>query len=423
MFESFLTTTSSEGLSALGTREQRSYELITETLRERLGDAHAALFGEPVATEHGDSYDWYAPLPGKASRLDDLDEDAREAARRRLERLREDIRALAARIAASGDANDLRLSEALENALNVPGEDHVYVVQTDEGPQPVLTSWAWTGDARRSQRGVLTGVDPRRKTAAATVAAASAPEPARPRRRPPARLAWLPWLLGLGWLLLAAMLAWIVLLLIQPCAVRGPAWLSFCPAPPTMADAGRASTIALQDQVDQLERRLAIADRACQPLPPPPPPPPPPEPAVEPAPPPEPPRESAIDRRLRRAGATRGDLNFSLIWNGPYDLDLAVTCPTGAQIWFRRKKACNGRLDVDSNANRVINSPVENIYYNSPGDGVYRVQVTLYKKRGRAANTSFQLRIRDGERTRTLRGRLGRSGQTWTTTYNYAGQQ
>jgi predicted AAA+ superfamily ATPase len=46
MFEAHLATTSSDGLSALGSREQRSWELLSETLRERLGPAHAALLAD-----------------------------------------------------------------------------------------------------------------------------------------------------------------------------------------------------------------------------------------------------------------------------------------------------------------------------------------------------------------------------------------
>jgi hypothetical protein len=131
MFEAFLTTTSSEGLRALGSAPQRSFELITGTVRARLGNAHAALFAEPVATEFGDRFDWYATLPGKARRLADLPEPEAEALRATRDALAADIRSLAAEIAASGAPDDLRLSEALTNALVVPDDNHVWAIGPD----------------------------------------------------------------------------------------------------------------------------------------------------------------------------------------------------------------------------------------------------------------------------------------------------
>ncbi|MBL3580564.1 hypothetical protein [Rhodovulum visakhapatnamense] len=123
MFEALIVTTSSAGLTALGSREQRSYELIADTVRDRLGPDHAALFAEPVATEQGDRYDWYAPVPGRVRRLDALIPEERGALLQRLEALRADIGALADEIGAEGSPAAERLSEALRNALQVPGED------------------------------------------------------------------------------------------------------------------------------------------------------------------------------------------------------------------------------------------------------------------------------------------------------------
>ncbi|MGC9419993.1 MAG: hypothetical protein ACP5EN_13585, partial [Rhodovulum sp.] len=55
---------------------------------------------------------------------------------------------------------------------------------------------------------------------------------------------------------------------VPACAVKGPSWLSFCPAPPAEASAEAARTRLLQDEIDRVERQIAIADRACQPAPP-----------------------------------------------------------------------------------------------------------------------------------------------------------
>src|SRR5690606_11530284 len=122
MFEAFLVTSSSEGLRALGQKEQRSYELIIDAVRDRLGEQHALLFGEPVPTQHGDQYDWYAPLVGKAERLSDLGPDQQAAARTVLDRLVADISVIAAKLRESHNLDDLRLGEALDNAVRVPAD-------------------------------------------------------------------------------------------------------------------------------------------------------------------------------------------------------------------------------------------------------------------------------------------------------------
>ncbi|MCB2135097.1 MAG: hypothetical protein KDE08_04000 [Rhodobacteraceae bacterium] len=429
MFEAFLATTSSEGLSALGMREQRSYELISDTVRDQLGPDHAALFGEPVATAHGDRYDWYAAMEGRARKLQSLSEEEQAKARETLGKLTGDIRALAEKLGEKGSADDQRLSEALSNALEVPGEDFIFVVEVKEGDgtrlQPVLINWAWVSDEQRAVRGVLTGASkpatprpPVRAAApvAATGAAASAPVAAAAVARD-----WtgpLRWLLLLGWLLLALMLAAIILLMVRPCALNGPSWLSFCTAAPLPDDGEVARGRVLQDMIAQVEQRIAIADRACQPAPPPPPP------AVEPTvvPAPEPPA-SDIENRLDRAGALRGDLTISLAWNSRADLDLSVTCPRGQSIWYRNREICNGRLDVDSNArrNNLRNDPVENIFFNTPAGGRYNIKVTLFDPHGTSVSQPFELLIRTRDDSRVERGVVTGKGGVWSTQYNYAG--
>ncbi|MBK5923303.1 hypothetical protein CCR90_05820 [Rhodovulum sulfidophilum] len=413
MFEALIVTTSSAGLTAIGSREQRSYELIADTLRDRLGSDHAALFAEPVATEQGDRYDWYAPIPGAVRRLDALETEQRAEVLARLEVLSDEIAALAEEIAAEGSPSSERLSEALRNALQVPGEDYVYAIGDGPGPQPVLVNWAWTGDRQRSERGRLTGAArtlPASAPAATENAPATGAAPADPIAAASARpgMALWPLLLWLGWLILALMLAAIVALLVPACGLRGVGLFSFCPGPPPEASAADAGTLILQDRIDRIERRIAIADRACQPAPPPPPPP------------AAPVEESRYDRALDDAGARRGDLNFSLFWSGPSDIDLAVTCPTGARIWYRAKNVCNGRLDVDSNVDRIRPDPVENIYFEGPASGTYRATVTLFKDRTRGPD-SFRLLIRDAGSEVLQEGSLTRQGESWTTTINYPG--
>ncbi len=413
MSGALLATTSTEGLRPLGTPPQRAFELVTGSLRDRLGARHAALLAEPVATPHGDRFDWYAPMPGKARRLAALPPAEAEAARATLAALAADIREVARGLGASKVADDLRLAEALENALEVPDEDHVFVVRDGDGPPcPVLVNWAWVRDEQRAVRGVLTGTSKRPP-------AATAPPPPPPSIGAPATVARAvepaggpaggagPWwaLIWLGWLLLALMAAAILWLTLPACGLRG--LVSFCPGPPTAAAAGAARAAQLGDEIALLERRIAEADRACQPIP-----------AALPAPPPPAPEETDIDRRLDRAGAQRGELAFSLAWDGAADLDLHVRCPNGEEISYLRREGCGGMLDVDANAQNITPEPVENVFFNAPGPGAYQLIVNLYRPAQLFETVPFQLQLRSGEEIKVLTGNVNPANPNWTTTYD-----
>ena len=160
MLESFLTNTSTEGLKPLGTAPQRSFELVSDTVRARFSPAHAALFAEPVATQYGDRFDWYATVDGKARPLSEVEDP--DAIRSLLGGLVGDIKGMADELLASKKPDDQRLGEALANAIEIPDEDSIFVIEGADGsPQPVLVNWAWTPDEQVAVRGVLTGMDQR----------------------------------------------------------------------------------------------------------------------------------------------------------------------------------------------------------------------------------------------------------------------
>lgn len=419
MFEAFLTTTSTEGLRPLGTAPQRSWELVTSTVRQRLGDRHAALFGEPIATEHGDRFDWYAPVEGRAEALTALDAAEAEAVRADLDALTGDIRDLARTIEETGqDAEARRLAEALRNAVEHPSEASLWVVRDPEAerpPQPVLVNWAWVEDRQRAVRGDLSGRDTRsdavrpaaRVAAGAAAGAAVASGPAAARQRGAA--GWLGWLYWLLWLLLLLILLAILYLAIPACGIRGVAWAQFCPPPAAAADAAAREAARIEDEIAGLERRIAIADRACQPAP---------QPASLPEPAPPPATDPDIQRRLDRAGAEQGDLSFSLSWDNTSDLDLHVTCPTGSTVSYRNVAACNGRLDVDANAGNVRRDPVENVFYRDPPGGQYRIRVHLFTARSGSGAIPFTVQLRQGERITYREGRVSRGQPNWTTTFD-----
>lgn len=250
---SVLATTTSEGLQPLGSAAQRSYELVSGALRDRLGEAHARLLAEPVAAEHGDRIDWHAPVPGRAVPVDGLSPHDRAALGARLSTLTAEILAEAGRLRADGSAEARRLAEALANAVEVPSDAYIHALQTDAGWQPVLVHWAWRGDAGQSVRGALSGRMPARGAQAASGPVVTVWD----------NPAWL-WLIWLGWFLLAALLALILWLMLHPCGLA-PLGPDYCRAEPQAIAAVHTEQDVLQDRVSALQREIALANRSCQP--------------------------------------------------------------------------------------------------------------------------------------------------------------
>jgi hypothetical protein len=91
-----------------------------------------------------------------------------------------------------------------------------------------------------------------------------------------------------------------------------------------------------------------------------------------------------IEKRLITYGAKTGDVQISLSWNTPDDLDLHVEVyPIGSRInWTKRVGLCGGILDIDMNAHAHMlnNSPIENIFwgFNRAPYGQYVVGVHHY---------------------------------------------
>lgn len=83
----------------------------------------------------------------------------------------------------------------------------------------------------------------------------------------------------------------------------------------------------------------------------------------------------------------RGDITVNLKWETTDDLDLFLYDPCENRVYFKtRKQDCNGGngyLDLDANASddTLLTNPQENIFWNEPSPGVYRVYVLFYKRR------------------------------------------
>lgn len=432
-----VTTTSTEGLKPLGTAPQRSFELIVSSLE---GRAATQLFAEPVSSNFGDTVDWYTALSGRPRPMAELDEAEKETLKARLEERVAEVRDAAERVLAENPENsdNQRLAEALTNALEIPSEESIFgIVGPDGTVEPVLVNWAWVADQQKVVRGVLSATDTRHAASASAAAAAAAARStegdagaveagqAKAARvaTPVNPLLWW-WLYWFGWLILALLLAAILILLIAPCSLRLPGLPSYCIVGEAEASEEERLAAALRDEVGILERQIAIADRACQP------------PIERPAflPPriavPEPPVRAVppetdttqIDDRLDRVGAEVGDLTFSLIWNGPDDLDLEVTCPTGDRLFWGTRNACNGSKDIDTGVGAPAPEPVENIFFNTPVPGAYDLRVTMPTSRSNGAAQPFQLQIRDGADVQILEGVVSGREREWTSIYEFGGR-
>lgn len=447
-----LVTTASAGLKPLGTPGQRSYELIVQTVERGLGERHARLFAEPVATPRGDAVDWYAPVAGTAQRLRDLDADSQKAARATLGELAGDVLAFADRLAGGQDADGQRLAQALRNALEVPEEGAIHVIDG----QPVLTNWAHQQDGERAPKGILSAMVPaRRWPTAPSEALVPAPDGAVAGAGGVVITARTPldWLWWLTVAVTAVVLGAVLWLLIAPCGLAGPGWLNTCPRPAqaaTVDPALAARRAQLEAEIAGLQRQALLAERSCgrelaqaAPLPPVVPTPRA-EPATVPTPTPDPatqpradpasppaPREPArapdeIDRRRDAAGGQQGELTVTLVWDSLTDLDLHVTCPSGETINFHNRTGCaGGRLDIDANANpwHRTRTPLENVYFPSGArHGSYGVRVNLYDAPSRYGSShDFTVRIQIGDRTETFRGTVTNTRPNWQQTFEYRG--
>ena len=83
-------------------------------------------------------------------------------------------------------------------------------------------------------------------------------------------------------------------------------------------------------------------------------------------------------RRARETGNS-GDLKITLLWDFPGDIDLHVKQPNGKTINYRKTKdrSTGGFLDVDNR--RGGNGSAENIYWEHPISGEYKVSLEYYQ--------------------------------------------
>lgn len=105
-----------------------------------------------------------------------------------------------------------------------------------------------------------------------------------------------------------------------------------------------------------------------------------------------------------------GDVQASISWDQPNDVDLYLVEPDGTIIFFNElTSASGGELDLDSNpACNLDYVNNENITYENatPPSGEYIVGVSLYAACSVTAPTSYVVTVRNGGTVNTFRGVL-----------------
>ena len=112
--------------------------------------------------------------------------------------------------------------------------------------------------------------------------------------------------------------------------------------------------------------------------------------------------------RLTRAGAKKGYMTVSLMWDNYNDLDLHCTGPNREEIFYDNRKGKIGELDVDMNAaNQLSLEPVENLYFPQRVKGKYQIHVNHYSNKGGKDPTYFQVLVRiEGQKPMKFKGAI-----------------
>lgn len=411
------------GMRPLGSAADRSFERICGLMRTRVSEEAAALLAEPVITSDERRIDWYVQGAVDAKSMADLTPDERAGALVKIQQIRQQVET-AAREMDGGTSAEKNIANALLNAVNVPGEDFIYLVNG----QPVLVAWGFAKEDVVETRAVLGMRLPQQPAenptpvVLSTPVAAATPVIVTTETTSDApwhtRLRWLPIALWTAFAILLALLIW---LLLTVCyfsipflgAVRNPIAIT-CSSNVSAASAPRANApttppprtpeadrgAQLLQQLQDLEKQLQDRLRQCEP----------PQQAQQ----AQPPQAPDMQMRLDNARARSGSLQISLTWEGDADLDLYVICEGGI-VGTNSRNGCGGELDIDMNPMIQGNpdkfdslSPVENIIWaNPPPRGEYKIAVELYYRRtDKRPEIPFKLRIRRGTAEENITGTI-----------------
>ncbi len=117
-----------------------------------------------------------------------------------------------------------------------------------------------------------------------------------------------------------------------------------------------------------------------------------------------------------------GPIQVTLDWDGDADLDLHVTDPSGAVVYYNNTRVnSGGLLDVDARGSCSGTATVENIVWEgAPPAGDYRVAVDHYSDCGQSGPVAYTATLRrNGQVVETWRGSVGPGGEdTYTFSSN-----
>ncbi len=109
----------------------------------------------------------------------------------------------------------------------------------------------------------------------------------------------------------------------------------------------------------------------------------------------------------------RGAFSVNLRWNTIDDLDLMVTDPGGNQIFYGNRSAetggCVGILDLDANADdeNLTDQPQENVYWEVPHPGAYRIEIHLFRRRtSPKTDVAYEVTVLEGNDRLVLPGQI-----------------
>jgi hypothetical protein len=113
---------------------------------------------------------------------------------------------------------------------------------------------------------------------------------------------------------------------------------------------------------------------------------------------------SSTDRSTNRTEPVlgTGDVQVTLRWDAPVDLDLHVIDPDGQEISFLSPASTSGgKLDVDANSQcqPMAVSPVENVFWPFGGapTGGYQVSVVYYMNCGYSGPVNYEVTIKQND--------------------------
>lgn len=138
-----------QALGAVGTPVYSAADQLLAAMRRQLGAEVAELFAVPKQNDRGDAIDWYAPAAGDVVPWSAASPEERTEAKAALLAARERLLERSRSLQADDDRERQVFGKLLEQATQIPGDEHVYLVNG----KPVLTFWGF------SRRGAPAGLD------------------------------------------------------------------------------------------------------------------------------------------------------------------------------------------------------------------------------------------------------------------------